>query len=1031
MSSTRIRSVGTRQGHTCVLRNVFPRPLAAFLPASIFLHSIFLLSIFSPPIFALDPHKTLTQYAHRIWGQEEGLFQPTIYSILQGRDGFLWLGTQDSLIRFDGTHFREFEAGNEAVFHHDLIRALAEDGVGNLWVGSIGAGAARITPAGALTRFTTKEGLPSDIVLCLDAQGGDEMWACTNQGLARFTSGKLSSGRFEAFTTSDGLPSNQVRSTCATPAGVRWVAGVDFALSRSSGSRFETYSDPLLRPKEGVTALMCAKDGSVWAGTEGGAVQIQAGSSRLLAMRDGLPDNAVAALMEGPDGSIWIGTNDGVSRFRDGQISVYATRDGLSHSQVSSLYMDREGSLWAGTKDGLDQFTDGKVTPFTTSEGLTSNDVGPVFEDAAGRLWIGTLGKGLNYFDGAHFHSLTRRDGLSDDRILSLEGGADGDLWVGTAKGLDRVRNGAVVESYTTRNGLSGAAIHSLLLDSEGTLWVGTERGLDHLNGTRFVTTTVDPQSGAGDVLALAGSHATRLFVSTDLPGFYALRNGTMASYSMAVARPVDCYFLDPIHRTAWMGTLGSGLIRWHNGTIDHVHVKDGLYDNRIYSILKDDHGNLWMASSKGIFRVSEKELDDFADGKTHFVTSIPFSTGQLRFECRSGVQPAAYRTRDGRLWFSTTNGLVVVDPNHLVSNNVPPTVQITSIIVNGRRMDVRGELKVMPWEEKNLEIRYAGLTFLSPEKVSFRYILGGYDKQWTDAGARREALFTNLPPGHFQFKVLARNADGIWSKQAASLALTIEPRLYQRSWFFPLLAVLLGLAIALGYRVRIRHLNNRFAVVLAERNRIARELHDTLLQGLSGITMQLQAVWTRLPVSKEKQFLGEIIKDAARCSQEARQSLWGLRASRPGAPDFSEHLATVARQAVEGKPISLLLDLQPVSLRSTPGIEFQLLRIAQETISNTLAHAHAATLKIQLRRDEHELCLAVEDDGAGFSTGAEQPFGHYGLTGMQERANEIRARLNVTSAPDSGTKVEVRVPLSASALPDRNAGAGLEHQYR
>lgn len=987
--------------------------------------ALLFVSFFALPSSALDPHKTVTQYAHRIWGQEEGLFQPTIYSILQGRDGFLWLGTQDSLIRFDGTRFREFEEGNNVPFRHTLIRALAEDGVGNLWVGTVGAGVARIPPGDVVTRFTTKEGLPSDIVLCLDPQGRDSMWACTNQGLAFFSSGKL-----RVFTTANGLPSNQVRATCQTPDGVRWVAGVDFGLSRWNGLRFESYLNPNMRSKS-VTALACAQDNSVWAGTEDGALRIQGGSSQLISTRDGLPDNAVAVLLEGPHGSIWIGTNDGISRFRDGQISVYRTRDGLSHSLVSALFMDREGSLWVGTKDGLDQFTDGKVTPFTTNQGLTSNDVGPILQDAAGRLWIGTLGSGLNYLDGSHFHSLTRRDGLSDNRIFSLVSDENGDLWVGTANGLNRVRSGRVIESYSKRNGLSGPSIHSLFVDSEGTLWAGTDGGLDRFTGSRFAAAHIDSQSANEDVVALGGGRLTRLFISTDRPGFYAFRSNAMTSYAMNVVRPVDCYLLDPLHRSVWMGTLGSGLLRWHNGMIAHVHVKDGLYDNRIYSILKDDRSNLWMASSKGIFRVSQLELDDFADGKIHSITSIPFSTGQLRFECQSGVQPAAYRTRDGRLWFSTTNGLVVVDPNQLVNNTVPPPVQITAAFVNGRPADSHGALKLMPWEQKNLEIRYAGLTFVSPEKVTFRYILEGYNKEWIDAGTRREAFFTNLPPGDFQFKVLARNADGFWSKQPAALILTIEPRLYQRNWFFPVLALVLALASIVGYRIRIRHLNNRFTLVLAERNRIARELHDTLLQGLSGITMQLQAVWTRLPISREKQFLGEIIKDAARCSQEARQSLWGLRAGGEGAPDFSEHLAAIANRAVDGKPIFLKLELTPTSLRSTPALEFQLLRIAQEAITNTLTHSHAETLKIELRHDGQELRLLIEDDGIGFSNEGLRPFGHYGLVGMRERAEEIGADLRVSSQPNFGTKIEVRLPLSGTFDPNGNGMVGAEHHYK
>ena len=826
-----------------------------------YLPLLILLTRAAVPGFALDPGKTLTQYAHRTWGQEEGLFQPTIYSIVQTRGGFLWLGTQDSLISFDGQHFREFQDSKGDTLHHNLIRALAEDGSGNLWVGSIGGGAAVISPYGRLTRYTQKDGLPSENVFCLDASGHSDMWLCTSAGLARFSESKL----LRVYSTADGLPSNEIRGTCQTPDGTRWVGGINFGLARWTGSRFASLPELSGPAKDGVTALSCAADGSVWAGTNSGLVHVVPDShsqaSRLLNTRDGLPDNLVSSLVRGADGSLWIGTNDGISRYRNGQINVYRTRDGLSHSSVLSLYLDREGSLWAGTKDGLDQFTDGKVTPYTTGEGLSGNDVGPVLEDATGRLWIGTLAHGLNYLEDGRFHALTTRDGLTDNHILSLERDASGDIWVGTAHGLNRLRDARVVERYFRNNGLSGDRIRAVFVDTSGRLWVGTDRGLNHLDGGHFVADPVEPGAPLGEVLALGGSHLTRLFVSTDHPAFFTLRNDTFASYSMDVMRPIDCYLLDSVHHSAWMGTLGSGLLRWHNGSLVHVRVKDGLYDNRIYSISRDEKANLWMASSKGIFRVSEKDLNDFADGKLPFVTSIPFSTGQLRFECQSGVQPAAYRTQDGRLWFSTTSGLVVVDPNHLATNQVPPPVQITAVLVNGRPVDWRGELKVMPWEEKNFEICYAGLTFVSPQKVDFRYILEGYDRSWTDAGSRHEAFFTNLPPGQFRFKVLARNADGVWSKHAATLSLTVEPHLYQRLWFFPMLAALLGLATVVVYRLRIQQLRHRFELVLAERNRIARELHDTLLQGLSGITMQLQALWTRLPASREKQFLGEVIK--------------------------------------------------------------------------------------------------------------------------------------------------------------------------
>lgn len=980
---------------------------------------------FASSSIALDPNKTLTQYAHRIWGQEEGLFQPTIYSILQTRDGFLWLGTQDSLIRFDGMHFREFDEADQAGLRRTLVHALAQDDGGDLWVGSLGGGVARITATGSVTRYTTKQGLPSDTVFCLDSDSKGRVWICTNQGLAMWTG-----GRFRAFTTADGLPSNEIRSTCESPDGTRWVAGFNFGLSRLNASRFESFSSPAISVKENVTALACANDGAVWAGTSAGLIEIRERSSRSLTVRDGLPDNAVSALAAGPDGSVWIGTNDGISRYRNGELGVYRTQDGLSHSLVLSLYVDREGSLWAGTKDGLDQFTDGKVTPYTTSQGMLANEAGPVLEDAQGRLWIGTLGHGLNWFDGRRFHALTTRDGLIDNTILSLELDRAGDVWVGTRKGLNRLRNGQVVRTYTRRDGLSGSEIRALFVDLGGTLWAGTDRGVNRFDGKRFTQERLMSGSNASGVIALAGGRTVRLFVSADGPAFHVMRNRQWNSYALDVIRPVDCYFLDRTRHSAWMGTLGSGLVRWRNGAFTHVRVKDGLYDNRIYSILRDDSANFWMASSKGIFRVSQNELDDFADGKIHSVTSIPFSTGQLRFECQSGVQPAAYRTRDGRLWFSTTSGLVVVDPNHLRANRIPPPVQVTAVFIDGQRVDVRNGIQLKP-SERNVEIRYAGLSFVSPEKVSFRYILDGYDKAWTDAGARREAFFTNLPPRHFRFKVMARNADGVWSTQPAVLNFSVEPRLYQRAWFFPLMAIACVLAVVTGYRIRIRQLKNRFDLVLAERSRIARELHDTLLQGLSGITMQLQALWTKLPFSQERQLLGEIIQDAGRCSTEARRSLWGLRTIDAGSLDFSGKLAKLSREAVAGTPISLSLDLEPVSLVLFPEIEYQLLRIAQEAIANTLAHAQAGVIEVHLHLENRALILALEDDGIGFEPDEQQPFGHFGLVGMRERAHEIGAELTISTFPGRGTKLSIRLPLRAPAISESNPDVQFEHQIK
>ena len=351
-------------------------------------------------------------------------------------------------------------------------------------------------------------------------------------------------------------------------------------------------------------------------------------------------------------------------------------------------------------------------------------------------------------------------------------------------------------------------------------------------------------------------------------------------------------------------------------------------------------------------------------------------------------------------------------------------------IIVDGQRLDASAAVNVKPFQ-RNVEIRYAGLSFVAPERVTFRYILDGFDKAWTDAGSRREAFFTNLPPGNFHFRVMARNADGVWSREAASLNVTVEPRFYQRVWFFPAVAILIGIAIFAGYRVRIRQLKQRFDLVIAERTRIARELHDTLLQGLSGITMQMQALWTRLPASKEKHFLEEIIGDAGKCSREARQSLWGLRASGSEPVGLHEKLARLAQQAIASRGLVLELHLEPVQTELSPEIEFQLTRIAHEAINNVLKHAHADTLWIRLQTLKGLLAMQIEDDGDGFVVGRSAEFGHFGLTGMRERADQIGAKLEVQSSPAGGTIVSIILPVSLSNRTEISADAGLQHQLR
>jgi signal transduction histidine kinase/ligand-binding sensor domain-containing protein len=926
----------------------------------------------------------------------------------------LWLGTQDSLIRFDGIRFREFQDGN-SVLHGRLIHALAEDGGGNLWVGSLGGGVVRIAPNGRTREYERKDGLASASVFCLVAAHDGSIWACTAEGLSQITD-----NRVRTFTTSDGLPSNRIRSACETRDGTLWVAGLDFGLSRWSGSRFEPRDLPEVGPRQNVTALACAGDNSIWIGTTRGLFRISGSSTQSYPQVGGPPDDEISALFEGSGGALWIGTSKGISRLRNGEISTYGTGEGLSHSQVLAFYLDREGTLWAGTKNGLDQFTDGKATPFTVHEGLSSNETGPILEDRSGRLWIGTLDRGVDVFDGTRFRNFTTANGLLSNTVLSLTAGVGADIWVGTARGVNRLTRGGVTAAYGARSGIANG-VRSLYMDERGTLWAATGSGLRRLEGEHFVPVTGTPAASQS-----AAIHPIPLFDASENPGLWLSQQEKPWFLPLNISHAIECFSYDPANRSLWMGTLGSGLVRWQNGSIAHIYAKDGLYDTRISSILRDG-GEFWVASSKGIFRLDARELNDFADGRRTSIRSYPFPTGQLRFECRSGIQPGACRTRDGHLWFSTSNGLVVIRPDRISGNPVPPPAAITALIANGRRIAEKGPSTLKARDANNLEIRYAGLSFINPEKVSFRYHLKGYDRDWVDAGSRREAFYTNLPPGNFRFEVEARSADGLWSVTPAALTFSIEPLLYQRRWFWLVATIALLLAMFAAVRLRIRQIRARFALVLSERTRIARELHDTLLQGLSGITMQLQALATRMPQGQEQRLLSEVIRDAAHAATEARRSLWALRSSC-AAPDFSEKLAALVRQTLNGQHIGVSLALEAVSLAGLPDCEFQLLRIAREALTNTLKHAVALHLWITLAKENDVLHLAIEDDGLGFTSDSDGSL-HFGIRGMHERAREIGAKLKVASVPGSGTRITVELPFRTKLESAGNHSGSYLHQ--
>ena len=692
---------------------------------------------------ALDSSRTLTQYVHRIWQTQPGLPEASIYSILQTRDGYLWLGTLQGLVRFDGVTFTPLETIYPGAPSDVWIRSMIQDSTGALWVGTNETGVFRLEN-GVFTHFSQKNGLPSDVIQCLVPGDHGEIWICTSNGLARFDNGK-----FEVYRTAQGLSSNIVRAAAYILR--RQALGRRGKHDPERLERVQIYSVPLeTMPKDaGVRAIVTSGD-TLWIGTTEGLIQRVGGKERRYTTKDGLSDDWILAMAASRDGSLWIGTRNGFSRWHKGEIDSFRPQDGLSQSTVYSVFEDREGSLWIGTKHGLNQFLDGRAVPYTVNEGLPSNDTGPVIQDHAGTIWVGTLGAGLSRFDGRRFSDLTTKNGLASNQIDALAEDGQGNLWVGTDRGLNRLRDGRVVATYTAAQGLPANDVKSILSDAQGRLWVGTAAGPAMFRDGKFARPTGLSLTQA--VVAMGEDSGGRLYIAT-ANGVLIFDNGKLTEMLQdnAPMRSVDTFYRDR-DGIMWIGMLGGPLRMVQNGRISNVLMRDGLFDSEIYGITTDAQDRLWMACSKGIFSVPRADLLAFAAGKIRKIVSTPYSpTDALRvIECKPGVQPAVSLMKNGDLWFSTIRGLIVIDPNHLLRNVPPPPIVIEDVIVNGEH-ELPAHIARLAPGRKNIEIQLHRVELSGAGKASRSATFStAMTKTGSTAGTRRSSLLYQSAAGNF-----------------------------------------------------------------------------------------------------------------------------------------------------------------------------------------------------------------------------------------------------------------------------------------
>ncbi|HXT50947.1 MAG TPA: two-component regulator propeller domain-containing protein [Thermoanaerobaculia bacterium] len=758
------------------------------------------------PLSALGPRLAITQLSRDVWQDE--LPQSAVLSVLQTRDGYLWLGTYEGLVRFDGVRFVVFDRQRTHDLQGTSVFHLAQDRAGRLWVSTNGG--LTVHEGGRFRTYGTGDGLPSPVVRAsLEARDGT-LWIATDGGLAQMRDGKVQ--------PRPDLANGEVRALAQDREGSLWAATSD-GLLRVSGGRVTRMGAAEALPSPVCRHLLVDHAGALWVGTDKGLARLVytggAAAPRVDVYRaaDGLGDDYVRALAEDDSGSLWVGTETaGLARFRSagpdtgaGHWERFAAAQGLANDFVRSIHEDREGSLWVGTSGGLNRFREGKLVPWGTPEGLSHDFARTVFEDRDGVLWVGTDGGGVNRRVDGRWSALGTADGLSHDSVRAIAQTSDGALWFGTRNGLDRFADGHVTP-FGDR--LPSRLVRALAADAAGNLWIGMEGGglarlrINQGDGT---VKAFGPRDGLGadDVRTILVDRGGALWAGTYGGGLSRFDGQRFTTLRTPEGLPNDIVFaLHEDDAGLWVGTdSGLALLPRRGGRIDTGRgfptfgIANGLLDDKVFRILADRRGGLWMSSNRGVQHVREADLLAFAARKVGSVpaTSYTRADGMRATQCNGASHPAGWATRDGHLWFPTVSGVVEVNPDDLKVNKLPPPLAIEEVRVDGVPVDLARH-RELPAELDRLEIDFTALSLVAPEKVRFRFRLEGSDRDWVDAGGRRTAYYTHLPPGSYRFMVRAANSDGVWNDRGASVAFDVATPLWRTWW-----ALLLYVAAAVG----------------------------------------------------------------------------------------------------------------------------------------------------------------------------------------------------------------------------------------
>ncbi|NOZ13229.1 MAG: diguanylate cyclase [Acidobacteria bacterium] len=788
------------------------------LPAIVLFLSIF------PSAFSLDPSKKPDQHSLNMFTTEDGLPQSSVVNLVQTRDGYIWMGTFEGLARYDGKQFTVFNKSTVPELGNNTIKALFEDSRGCLWIGT--PSGLTCCQQGEFRHYTTQNGLAGNFITAIAEDRNHRLWVGTNRGVSVFDY----PGRFSSFTVKDGLSADYVSALAPAAEGGMWV-GTQRGLDRIQRENISHLNAPAGFPTMNIHSLyLDVSDNSLWIGIrENGLIRLRKGIlQRIGEKQRGLTD--VRAILRDREGTLWIGSNGGglFVLSKTGKFSTLSEKEGLINLSVRALMEDREGSIWIGTRGGLFQLKDDKFTLFNSRNGLPVDSVRSLLPGKNGTVWIGTVGGGLSRYSNGEFTTI--RD-FEARYIWSLADGNDGSLWIGTyGKGLYQLKN-SKIRHYSTGNSLFDNVVRAILVQKNGEIWVGTNGGGINIlskKGYRAITTATGLSGNY--IYSLARDRNGAIWAGTYNSGINRIQGKDITAFNSTNGfTNTGIWVIHPdSDGSIWIGTGNDGLFHYKEGKFNRFSMKDGLYSDSIFSITEDGRGNFWMNCNRGIFTVSKTALLELEKGirKKISCRSYGKAEGIKATESNGPAQFAACCAKDGSLWFSSVKGAIVIHPDKMPVNTVPPPVSIESVRVNNENYSPYEAIRA-PVGKGEIEIRYAGLSFLLPDKVMFKYKLEGFDSRWIDAKQRQTAYYTNLPPGRYTFRVTASNNDGIWNRKGAEISILLQPRFTQTGWFKGITSVLIIFVIFVLYRLRVKQIRRRESLLQKEVEERTRQLNQ------------------------------------------------------------------------------------------------------------------------------------------------------------------------------------------------------------